>query len=1018
MSPDDFRAKWGDFRGTEKAGAQSHFNDLCDLLGLPKPNDAHGLGDDYVFEKSLLRLGERRGFADVWRRDCFAWEYKKPSTDQNNLVRAYKQLKEYADGLHNPPLLIVSDIKTIRIHTQFTGYPAEVIEFDIHDLNDPGVRRRLAKAWTDPESFRPEASRELVTTRAAAKLGTVAAKLARDGRDPQAVAHFLNRLVFCMFVEDIGLLPDYVFAEIMDAAVDSQDDFVPLLGDLFRAMKNDQGRFGTTRIPWFNGGLFDDDSVIPLNMLQIRELRDAAQLDWTFVEPAIFGTLFEKGLDPEKREAMAGLFDVVVAKDKAAKPGAPPMPAVKPKGKGAAKPVPVAEIGRAVGVHYTDVGKIRKIVEPVVLQPLEREWATVKAAIAAEAKKESAAKSDAARKKAIEAKRKLWFGFRQRLKTLRVLDPACGSGNFLYVSLLGLKDFDKKIRDEAKAFDLIADQDVFTTDTVLGIEVNPYAAELARVTIWIGDIQWDMRNGAGGIARRPILGRMDGIRNQDALIDEKGRERQWPAAECIVGNPPFLGGKRLRTVLKDDYVDRLFSVFTGRVSAEADLVCYWFEKARAMIEAGQAKRVGLVSTNSIRGGANRKVLDRIVESQIIYDAWADEPWEQDGAAVRVSLICYTGGGQMTTALQPRLDGREVTEIHSDLSAGASDLTTAVRLSENVGVAFMGDTKGGAFDIPGSLARTWLQMPSNPNGRPNADVLKPWVNGRDITSRPDDKWIVDFGWKMSEAEASLYERPFEHVRVNVKPKRDENRRESYRDFWWRHVEARQGLVKAISGSRRFIVTPRVSTYRLFVWFSNPTLPDSATIVIARDDDTTFGILHSRFHEIWALRMGTSLEDRPRYTPTTTFETFPFPEGLTPDIPAKDYENDPRAQRIAAAARKLNELRENWLNPPELVRREPEVVPGYPDRLLPRGDKAAAELKKRTLTNLYNQRPAWLDLAHKALDEAVAAAYGWPADLSDDEILSRLLALNHERAAKQGGGIAAADAAGAEDEQDED
>lgn len=593
----------------------------------------------------MLRLGEKRGFADVWKRDCFAWEYKKPSTDVNNLVRAYKQLKEYADGLHNPPLLIVSDIKsTIRAHTQFTGYPAEVIEFKIIDLIDPTVRRRLAQAWTDPESFRPEASREIVTTRAAAKLGTVAAKLAtRDGRDPQAVAHFLNRLVFCMFVEDIGLLPDYIFAEIMDAAVENQDDFVPLLGDLFRAMKDDGGRFGTARVPWFNGGLFDDDSVIALNSLEIRDLREAAQLDWTFVEPAIFGTLFEKGLNPEKREEMAALFDAVVAKDKAAKPGAMPAPAKKAKASKGGKAVAPTEIGRAVGVHYTDVDKIRKIVNPVVLQPLEREWEDVKTAIAAEAKKEAAAKSDAARKKAVEAKRKLWFDFRQRLRGLRVLDPACGSGNFLYVALLALKDFEKKIDTEAAAFALLPDKDIFGIDTVLGLEVNPYAAELARVTVWIGEIQWQMQHGTGSILRRPILGRMTGIVNGDALMDEKGRERQWPAAECIVGNPPFLGDKAMIRSLGEDYTKAIRKLYEARVPGGADLVCYWFEKARAMIEAGKTKRAGLVSTNSIRGGANRKVLDRIVETQTIYDAWADEPWEQDGAAVRVSLVCYTGG---------------------------------------------------------------------------------------------------------------------------------------------------------------------------------------------------------------------------------------------------------------------------------------------------------------------------------------------------------------------------------------
>lgn len=491
----------------------------------------------------------------------------------------------------------------------------------------------------------------------------------------------------------------------------------------------------------------------------------------------------------------------------------------------------------------------------------------------------------------------------------------------------------------------------------------------------------------------------------DALIDDAGRERVWPAAECIVGNPPFLGDKAMIRSLGEAYTKVIRKVYEGRVPGGADLVCYWFEKARAMIEAGTAKRAGLVSTNSIRGGANRKVLDNIVKTQVIFDAWSDQPWEQDGAAVRVSLVCFESKPGSNVRY---LDGHIVADVFSDLTAGSSNITVAARLSENRGYCFQGPVKVGPFDIPGELARRWLLASGNPNGKSNSDVVRPWANGMDIVRRPSDTWIVDFSDR-SEADAAMYELPFEYIRRVVKPERDKNRRDRRRIYWWQHGETVPGLRLALEKVSRYIITPRVSKHRIYVWMSSSVLPDSAVVATIRDDDTTFGILHSRFHEIWALRMGTSLEDRPRYTPTTTFETFPFPQGLTPDIPATDHEGDPRAQRIAAAARRLNELRDNWLNPEELVRREPEVVPGYPDRLVPRGPKAEAELKKRTLTNLYNQRPAWLDLAHKALDEAVAAAYGWPADLSDDDILARLLVLNHERAAKQGdaGGPAADD-----------
>ena len=328
------------------------------------------------------------------------------------------------------------------------------------------------------------------------------------------------------------------------------------------------------------------------------------------------------------------------------------------------------------------------------------------------------------------------------------------------------------------------------------------------------------------------------------------------------------------------------------------------------------------------------------------------------------------------------------------SGAGIDLTQAERLPANLGAAFMGDTKGGAFDIPGNMAREWLRLPANPNGRPNSDVLKPWMNSMDLTRRAADKWIVDFGWDMGEADAALYEEPFRHAKEYVYPKRQENRRGSYRTYWWRHVEPRQGMWNALRGLSRYIATPTVAKFRVFAWFDARICPDHQLIVIARDDDTTFGILHSRFHEAWSLRLGTSLGvgNDPRYTPTTTFETFPFPEGLSPDIPAAEYANDPRAIAIAEAARRLVELRDRWINPPEWVEWVEEPVAGYPRRSVARDEAAAKQLKARTLTNLYNARPQRLADAHAALDAAVAAAYGWEAGISEDEALAKLLAYN--------------------------
>ena len=459
----------------------------------------------------------------------------------------------------------------------------------------------------------------------------------------------------------------------------------------------------------------------------------------------------------------------------------------------------------------------------------------------------------------------------------------------------------------------------------------------------------------------------------------------------MIGNPPFLGGKLLRGVLGDAYVEGLQRLYGKRIHGDADLVCHWFDKAERLVTGGKLTRAGLVGTNSIRGGRNRSVMDRIVERGSIYDAWSDEPWVVDGAAVRVSLICFAS---KRDGLPTKLNGADAPRVNADLTSASVDLTEAVRLPQNAGVAFMGDTKGGPFDIPGDQAREWLELPANPNGRTNADVLKPWVNGMDLTRRPSGKWIVDFGWDMSVSEAAPYEAPFQWIKEHVYPMRQRNRRAAYRLNWWRHVEPRPGMWRELDGLSRCIVTPMVAKHRLFVWLDARVCPDHQLIVIARDDDTTFGILHSRFHELWSLRLGTWLGvgNDPRYTPTTTFQTFPFPEGLTPDIPAADYASDPRAIAIAETARRLVALRDRWLNPPEWVAWVDEPVPGYPKRAVPTAAAPIRELRRRTLTNLYNERPQWLVDVHAELDAAVAAAYGWKADISDDHSLDALLKLN--------------------------
>jgi len=518
---------------------------------------------------------------------------------------------------------------------------------------------------------------------------------------------------------------------------------------------------------------------------------------------------------------------------------------------------------------------------------------------------------------------------------------------------------------------------------------------------------------------------------------DAANEADWPAADVVVGNPPFLGGSKKRGELGAAYANALDATFAPAVPGSADLVCYWFHKALRQMEAGNLTAAGLVSTNSIRGGNNRKVLEAITERSRIFNAWSDEPWVNNGAAVRVSIV---GFGSAVTC-SPTLNGVAVPQIYADLTApqeagDSLNLGKAQSLAANAAASYQGASKKAKFEIDAELARHWLLQP-NPNGRPNSDVLKPWANGFELSRGPQHQWIIDFGIQMPESDAALYEQPFAYAQQHVKPERLKNNRDSYRKYWWRFAEARPGLRQALEKLPRFIATVAHSKHRFFVWLPVTTSPDQALITITRADDTTFGILHSRFHELWSLRKGTSLGvgNDPRYTPTTCFETFPFPPGLSPadtahqrteaveggalipaDLP-KNYEPKvppaldgiaptaiinvrSHARSIAQAAQRLNTLREAWLNPPEWTVKVPEVVPlgltasPYPDRTLPRPG-FEKQLAERTLTKLYNLRPAWLAQAHAVLDAAVAAAYGW-ADytpgMPDDEVLKRLLALN--------------------------
>jgi len=852
-----FISRWQRSTLSERSAAQSHFIDLCAVLGVSSPTAADPTGSEYTFERGVAKIGGGAGWADVWKRNYFAWEYKGKHKD---LKAAYQQLLQYREDLENPPLLVVCDLDRFEVHTNFTGTVKAVYAFTLADLANPTPTPTSAEpplevlhaAFGHPESLRPARTTAQVTEQAATEFARLADGLRARGEDPERAARFLMRLLFCLFAEGIGLLPTALFARLVAGTRGRPAEFSTRLRQLFAAMATG-GSFGVEDIPYFNGGLFSDDAVLDLATDGLDILARAAALDWASVEPAIFGTLFERSLDPAKRSQL--------------------------------------------GAHYTSRDDILLVVEPVLMEPLRRRWAAVQEEARVLIARRDAATAGA-RTRYQQALSSLLLSFSDEIAAVRVLDPACGSGNFLYVALKRLLDLWKEVSLFA------ADSGVsgllpyaVGPAQLYGIELNVYAHELASVVVWIGYIQWLHDNGFG-VPEAPILKPLRNIEHMDALLarDDGGRaiEPPWPDADVAIGNPPFLGGKRLRNELSDAYVDDLFALYQGRVPHEADLVCYFFERARALVDAGRGRRAGLLATQGIRGGANRRVLERIKATGDIFTAWSDRPWVLEGATVHVSIIGFDGGVEEDHTL----DGAPVTTINPDLS-GKSDLTTARRLAENAGVAYMGDTKGGPFDIPSDVARTMLAAPINPNGRPNSDVVRPWINSLDVTRRPRDMWIIDFGVSPPEAAAALYEAPYEYVKRHVKPMREGNKRASYRELWWVHAEPRPAMRAALAGLSRCITTPSVSKHRIFAWLESSVLPDHQVFVFARDDDYFLGVLHSRVHELWARGTGTQLREAEsgfRYTPTSTFDTFPFPWP-----PAEEPAGDPRVEAIAASRR---------------------------------------------------------------------------------------------------------------------
>ncbi|MDQ0565944.1 class I SAM-dependent DNA methyltransferase [Erythrobacter citreus] len=1067
---EEFIAAWRETGGSELANTQSFINGLCDLIGVPapdgsKPQDSE---NDYVFERRVFADNgdgtTNFGRIDCYRRGAFILEAKQGSdADRRSaeagdedldlfgqsaarrmkrgtarrgtggwtaaMIAAKGQAERYARSLpvdHDwPPFLIVTDVGyCLDIWADFSGTGRAYTQFPdraryrimLEDLRDPEVRERLRCIWIDPLSLDPAAKAARVTRQIADLLAKVAKRLEARDHNPEHVSGFLMRLLFTMFAEDSKLIPEESFTGLLKAQRQHPEHLAPQLSALWQAM--DKGEFAPALgvpVKRFNGYLFKDRTALDLEADELEVLIQAAEHKWTEVEPAIFGTLLERALNPKERAKL--------------------------------------------GAHYTPRAYVERLIAPTIMEPLRADWDGVRTAAASLI---DDGKTDSARL--------LVEQFHTRLAGTKVLDPACGTGNFLYVAMARMKELEGEVLDlleELSSSDTekqyVADLTghTITPDNFLGLEINPRAVEIAQLVLWIGYLQWHFRvNGQERVPNEPILTSLRTIEHRDALIDydKKVLERdednlpisrwdgetmkphpvtgkpvpddtarveswlypnpraaKWPTADFIVGNPPFIGGKDVRERLGDGYFDALFKV--SDVPESADFVMHWWDRAASAVRAGKAQRFGFVTTNSITQIFSRRVTAKHLDAKkgiAIAYAIPNHPWvdEKDGAAVRIAMTVGVPataqiGGLLRKVSDERsapdtiLFAEEPGRIGPDLRVGA-DVTKAVALRANDDLCSPGvKLHGSGFIVtpeqaerldPQSLAIARAETDVDPrirSGQGNEpQVIFDYRNGKDLMARPRGVMVIDT-YGLSEAE--LRERHpavWQHIHDEVKPHRDTNNRASYRDNWWLFGEQRSEIRKALRGCERYIATVETAKHRVFQFLHNGTVPDNKLIAIASADAFDLGVLSSRFHLPWALASGgwLGMGNDPVYVKSRCFDPFPFPT----DVP------EALAMTIRTEAEALDALRKRVLADHDdltLTKLYNVLEAMRSDRPLTDTER---DIHDRGLVTLIRYH-------HDAIDAAVAAAYGWPADLKEEEILTRLVALNRERAAEETRGL---------------
>ncbi len=1031
MEIDTFIKRWSDLEGgAERANYALFLTELCDVIGVPRPEPASANTErnDYVFERFVRRRDGTNGRIDLYRRDAFVLEAKQSRQviggekfvegDQPGLplgggeaarpagrstrrgfdvlmVNARRQAEDYARELPQehgwPPFVIVCDVghclevyadfRRMGKYEQFPDRQGYRIFLD--DLRKPEVRERLRDIWTDPHGLDPSkraarASREIAT-----RLAQVS-KALEGKHSPEDVAHFLMRCLFTMFAEDTGLLPDHSFLKLLEECAEHPEGFAPLLDELWRVM--DTGGYATSiraAVKKFNGSLFKNAKVIPLGREEIGELRAAAAQDWKEVEPAIFGTLLEQALDPVERKRL--------------------------------------------GAHYTPRAYVERLVTAVVIEPLRADWTAVVNAV----EEARASGDDVSAVGLVRA-------FHDRLCATRVLDPACGTGNFLYVAL----DLIKRL--EGEVLEMLADlggQEALTgleghtvdPHQFLGLELNPRAAAIAELVLWIGYLQLHFKT-KGGPPGEPILRAFGNINfgkpgGYDAVLTWRGypvpaiirdggesqeihpgaRRPDWPTAEFIVGNPPFIGGKDVRARLGDNYVETLWRVTKG-VNASADFVMFWWDRAAELLtQRGTVlRRFGFVTTNSITQEFSRRVIKRRLDGKtpisLIY-AIPDHPWTKagdDSAAVRIAMTVAERGDhdgllrEVTREAgldtdEPRIDFTDRQgRINPDLTTG-SDVTAALALRANDRLCSPGVKLHGNGFIVTKAQAVHLGLGRRPGLE---DHIRDYRNGRDLAGHSRGAMVIDLFGLTADQVRDRFPEVYQHLLASVKPSREKEfarsgskDSEAYAQLWWLFGKPRQELRPALAGLPRYIATIETAKHRTFQFLDASIIPDNKLVCVATADAEVLAVLSSSVHVGWSLRAGgwLGVGNDPVWVKSRVYDPFPFPE-----------HDDALRAKLCAAGDRLDRFRKARLI-------------AHP---------------KLTLTSLYNVREAIragrpltsdeerikdegliliLNELHDEIDALTLEAYGWPQGLSDERIIERLVALNKARAAEERRGL---------------